>query len=191
MAIVGSIVVLSTIIAVVKQVQSPVHSKSVAQRAAAAKSARVLLTRIASLDIHMNLSQAQAKMPIAFPEASTDEHRKDYSFDIEDPMIGRTRISWDWGCDCLQQVNLHLKDYPTQLAVPKILIPCLEQKLGAADARSSPPFHYYWTKLDSQVDLSYAPGMLSLGLTKGKSRQQGFAHLIEVIGACDALANQP
>ncbi len=186
----GSIVVLAAIIMFMNRTQSQSHAKAVAQSAAAEKMPRVPLSRVASLDIGMNLSEAQAKMPIAFPEASTDVHRKDYSFDIEDPMIGSTRISWEWGCDCLQRVNLYLKDYPTQLAAPKVLIPCLEQKLGAADARSSPPFHYYWTKLHSRVDLSYDPGLLSLELKKGKSLQQDFAHLIAVIGDCDALANK-
>jgi hypothetical protein len=197
-AIVGAVVVLSAGLGLMNQTLWATRVKSAAQVTAASvgqgaiekKAAQVPLSRIALLDISMSVSQAQTQMPSAFPEALPDMHRKEYSLDVDDPMIGRARFSWEWGCDCLEAINLYLKDYPTELVAPKVLIPCLEQKLGAVDAASSPPYHYYWTKLDSRIDLRYDTGTFSLGPKKGKSTQQGLRHLIETLSACDLVASK-
>ncbi len=165
-------------------------SATTVQSVAAAAVARVSMSRLAGLEIGMNLAQAQARIPVEFPEASPDMHRKEFSFDVDDPMFKSALLNWEWGCDCFDRVSLRVKDYPTELAVPKTLIPCLEQKLGSADSNSSPPYHFCWSKIDKLGRLSYDTGTLSVSPQQGKGTPQAFRHLVETIAACDLVASE-
>jgi hypothetical protein len=96
----------------------------------------------------------------------------------------------EWGCDCLEIVNLFFRDYPTELQAPKTLVPCLVQKLGVVSPDSSPPFDYHWRNLEDLGDLRLGPEDLSLIPQKGTTKEQGFLHLLQVLGACDARLTQ-
>jgi hypothetical protein len=121
-------------------------------------------------------------MPRDFPEATTDAHRKDYTLRIAHPVLSSARISWEWGCDCLEGTVFSYEDYATWQRAQARFTSCLLGKLGPPTSYN-PPFDYDWPAREGRPSLHVGPQSLSLAYDR-QTTAHGYQLALDVLDAC-------
>jgi hypothetical protein len=134
------------------------------------------------IDIRWTLDQAKTKMPEAVPRAEPDVHKKEYTIELDHPVLTRVIYNWEWGCTCLDHIVFHFKDYATRQRIGESFLPCLERAHGAP-TKSAPPFDYEWEAVDGAPRLHLGPQVVSVDPTE-TTTQAGYRKVIGALGGC-------
>ena len=145
----------------------------------------VKLQRLRDIPIQMTQQAAKTSFETMFPEAQVDVHHKQFTFDVNNTVFRSASADWDWGCNCLEGIEISF-DWTVWQKARDQFVACLSRVLGEPTKRV-PPAVFEWNRIEDAPRLEIGWQIIRFGFGKN-AKQAGYQREIDAMARCTGVA---